>query len=101
MIDDKITDRLPPVFDTRTLARWSGIEPRRWMELRRDGMGPAFFRMGSRQVLYTRDALSEWLRAGSQTRTEPTTKAKPQRTANAPGLNSTLSSKKGTEQHDT
>ena len=54
-------EKLPPLFDTRTLARWSGLETRRWVDLRMTGQGPEFVRVGSRQVVYTRASVADWL----------------------------------------
>ena len=58
---------LPPMFDTPTLARVLGITERRAIDIRREGTGPAFHRVG-RSVRYSRDNLAAWLAANERTR---------------------------------
>jgi hypothetical protein len=65
-------EKLPPIFPAKVLEEWShgALSTRRLIDHRRDGTGPAFIRPpGSRQILYTRDAVAEWLSANEHTRT--------------------------------
>ena len=56
-------EKLPPIFDTATLAEWSGMPVRRWADYRAQSIGPDWFRAGdgTRQILYTRDAVARWI----------------------------------------
>lgn len=58
---------LPPMFDTRTLAKVLATTERRLVDMRREGIGPAFHRLG-RSVRYSRDGLAAWLASTQHTK---------------------------------
>jgi hypothetical protein len=58
---------LPPMFETTTLARVLGISERRAIDMRRDGTGPTFHKLG-RSVRYSRAAVAAFLAANQHQR---------------------------------
>jgi hypothetical protein len=52
----------PAALDERAAARLIGISPRKLWQLRRDGRGPRYCRVGCR-IIYPRHLLIEWLNA--------------------------------------
>ena len=51
---------LPPMFDAGALAKALATTERRLSDMRSNGTGPTFHRIG-RSVRYTREAVSAWL----------------------------------------
>jgi hypothetical protein len=84
----------PLLLDTNAVARLTGIDARRWADLRRAGLGPPTLRLGPRQVVYVRDLLEQWLQENARTQQPSSSKAKPPVTANDQGLNSNLPTRK-------
>jgi hypothetical protein len=59
-----VVETLPPMFDTQTPATVTGTKPRKWVDLRKERIGPPWVRFG-RSVRYSRDAFARWLAANT------------------------------------
>lgn len=59
-----VIEKLPPVFDTKTLADALDTTARHLVDLRQRREGPPAFRVG-RKVRYDRDSVARWLSEGT------------------------------------
>jgi hypothetical protein len=59
-----VIEKLPPVFDTKTLADALDTTTRHLVDLRQRREGAPFFRIG-RKVRYDREAVKAWLAANA------------------------------------